>query len=118
MTRSNTYFIDIDGTILKHKGSGASWQWLSQAEVLPGAVNFLNDLEAGGHHIVLVTGRPEHYRSTLVKELANHGIVYHQLVMGITSGTRIVINDQKPSGEKSCMSFSVPRNSNLMETMS
>lgn len=118
MSRPSTYFIDIDGTILEHKGSGASWQWLSDAKALPGAVQFLNDLESLGHHIVLVTGRPEHYRSTLVKLLANHGIVYHQLVMGITSGMRIIINDRKPDMPESCIAFSIPRNGDLTEAMS
>jgi hypothetical protein len=65
-----------------------------------------------GAHIVLVTARPEVFRELLVKSLHAHGLVYHQLVMGVTSGERVLVNDQKLSG-KAATAIEMTRNSNI-----
>ena len=38
------------------------------------------------------------------------GIIYDELIMGLSNGERIIINDKKPDGTETCRSFSPARN--------
>lgn len=112
--KPRTYFIDIDGCVLRQCSDGPMKQWFTNYEVLPGSREYLNQLEMEGHHIVLVTARPEHSREWLMHMLANLCIVYHQLVMGITSGHRYLINDEKPSSQElTAYAITIPRNKGI-----
>jgi len=44
--------------------------------------------------IVLVTARPETYREETMKQLVKAGVCFHQLVMGVTNGMRVLIDDK------------------------
>jgi uncharacterized HAD superfamily protein len=91
-----TLFIDIDGTLVRHKGN-LSNVYLEEPELLPGVIDKLNKWNADGHKIILTTGRPESMRKITNEQLEKFGIFYDQLIMGLTRGERIVINDKKPS---------------------
>ena len=73
----------------------------------------LDEMEKEGHHIILMTARPESLRQELESCLRHHGIFWHQLIMGVTSGMRIVINDMKPDNEVSCQAWCILRNRGL-----
>jgi ribonucleotide monophosphatase NagD (HAD superfamily) len=112
--KPKTYLIDIDGTLFLHLGEGATIQWSAYPIVLPGVHEFLDQIEAEGAHIVLVTARPECCRAKLVEHLAKENIYYHQLLMGVTSGQRVLINDAKPGrADRSAVSVVVERNAGL-----
>jgi len=88
-----TIFVDLDGCIIK---GAAPRAWQLPFELLPGVhETFMRWWEAGSH-IVIVTGRLECARAWTEGELARLGIFYHQLVMGVGSGTRYLVNDTKP----------------------
>ena len=91
-----TLFIDIDGTLVKHKGN-LSNIYLEEPELLPGVIDKLNKWNSDGHKIILTTGRPESMRKITNEQLEKFGIFYDQLIMGLTRGERIIINDIKPS---------------------
>ena len=93
-----TIFLDIDGCIFRHKGN-LSTQILQTPELLPGVVEKLNEWEAEGHKIILVTGRKESMRKLTEDQLLKHGIFYDQLIMGLNRGERILINDRKPDND-------------------
>lgn len=112
--RGNTYFIDIDGTILEHKEKGAAEQWYGKSKVIEGSRERLSQLEHEGHHIVLVTARPQSMRYQLEDELKALRIVFHQLVCGITAGTRYLINDAKPGDGNTAVAITVPRNEGIV----
>jgi hypothetical protein len=97
--RPKTIFCDIDGTLVEHSTPFESANPNYKMILLPGVREQLYQWEIQGYHIVLTTGRRECARETTVKQLAEVGIVYDQLVMGITGGERVLINDSKPGLE-------------------
>jgi ribonucleotide monophosphatase NagD (HAD superfamily) len=113
MPKRKTVIIDLDGTIFKHRGQGATKQYYSSREVLPGVHEFLDKLEREEACIVLMTACPEGLRGVLENELMNADIVYNQLVMGVSSGERIVINDAKADGSPSARALTIIRNVGL-----
>ena len=89
-----TVFCDIDGTLIKHDDHSTCD--LDNAELLSGVKN-LKTWKDDDHKIILTTARSEKTRSDVVKFLEKLGIVYDELIMGLPSGPRVVINDRKPS---------------------
>jgi dTDP-glucose pyrophosphorylase len=94
-----TIFFDLDGTLVEHDaskslGSGnyGRLKFLSVSTVLE-----LNRLYVAGNKIILATARLESSRRLLESELMENGVMYDQLIMGISGGARILINDTKPS---------------------
>ena len=71
---------------------------ISQPEVLPGAVTKINEWEVNGHKIILTTGRRESLRAETEKQLQSFGIPYDILLMGVSSGHRVLINDKNHIG--------------------
>ena len=66
--------------------------------LLPYTQQFVNKLSEDGHFIILTTARWESQRPQTVEMLEEFNFKYHQLIMGIGSGERIVVNDIKPVG--------------------
>ena len=109
---SKTYFIDIDGTILRHRGSLTSIL-LDFGEVLPNVIQKLNDWAIRGDRIIITTARPESMRQHTINELEYNGIFYDQLIMGLNHGPRVVINDAKSEYEEMAIGITVDRNKGL-----
>jgi hydroxymethylpyrimidine pyrophosphatase-like HAD family hydrolase len=108
-----TIFLDIDGCIFKHKGN-LSTQIKNISELLPGVLEKLNEWEAAGHKIILVTGRKESMRKLTEEQLTSAGVFYDQLIMGVNRGQRILINDLKPdTGEITAVAIQLIRNEGL-----
>ncbi len=86
-----TIFSDIDGTLIEQ----VRFEDLNPNVVtlLPGVKEKMTEWVNEGHYIVLTTARPEHLREITVNQMANAGIRYHQLVMGIGREERILINN-------------------------
>jgi trehalose-6-phosphatase len=94
MIKHPTYFVDIDGTLIKYRP-------FDQIETLaPEAITSVLDLIKSkyeeGAHIVITTARPSELELFTKQELEKIGVNYHQLVMGIGRGTRYIINDKDP----------------------
>ena len=112
-TRPKTIFIDIDGTIFYHYGTQKD-QIVRTPMVLSGVHDALHKWEKAGHHIVLTTARKEGSRKLTEIQLEQAGIVYDQLVMGITGGVRVLINDLKKDSEHpTAIGLCVPKNEGL-----
>ncbi len=112
--RPKSLFLDLDGTLLEHPGS-LSAILTSPHRVLPGVMTKLNKWNAQGHRIILTTGRPESMRRFTEEQLQVLGIFYDQLVMGITGGERVLINDRKPSGQDTAKAINIDRNVGLLK---
>jgi hypothetical protein len=90
------YFVDIDGTIVRHGTN----------EFLPGALDWLQGLCAAGSDIVFTTrrgcefvGHPiysEQGLSLLLNDLYIRGIKWHSVVKNIGS-PRVIVNDEECS---------------------
>ena len=94
MIKHPTYFIDIDGTLIKYR----SFQEIrtTEPEAITSVLDFIKTKYEEGSHIVITTARPEDLRIHTIRELSFLELPYHQLVMGIGRGTRYVINDRDP----------------------
>ena len=93
--RPKTIFCDIDGTLVKHMMPSEATNPNSKMEVLPGTIEKLLEWERSGYHVILTTGRRLCMKDQTIKQLADAGIVYDQIIMGFGGGERILINDRK-----------------------
>lgn len=91
--KPRTLFVDIDGTIFRHNHV-ISETYANEPILLPGVLKKFNEWDSQGHKIILVTARKESTRAITEKHLQSLGLAYDQLIMGVTSGPRIVINDK------------------------
>jgi|TARA_B100001778_G_scaffold59196_1_gene45963 hydroxymethylpyrimidine pyrophosphatase-like HAD family hydrolase len=97
--RPKTIFCDIDGTLVKHLAPCHTSKPSHKMELLPGTLEKLEEWDIKGYNLILTTGRKESCRKMLEKQLAEVGIMYDMLIMGIGGGVRVVINDLKPYGD-------------------
>jgi NDP-sugar pyrophosphorylase family protein len=91
--KPKTIFCDIDGTIIKH-AHRFSHIGVEEAEALSGVLDKFNEWDTRGHTIVLTTARKESARTMTEIQLSKLGFCWDYLIMGVTSGERILINDK------------------------
>jgi hypothetical protein len=89
----HTWFLDLDGTLVKHNGHLTD----GQDSLLPGAEALLVQIPADDL-VVIVTSRAEAYREATEQFLADRRIRYDHIIFDAPFGERIVVNDAKPSG--------------------
>lgn len=91
--KPKTIFCDLDGTILKHVHRYSDINSL-EAELLEGVISKFNEWDSIGHKIILTTARKESARDVTEFHLHKLGVPYDYILMGITSGVRVLINDK------------------------
>lgn len=91
-----TVLLDIDGTLVYHQKN--LHNMMDKFDVIPGTIEKFLEWRSKDYYIILTTARPEGIRSCLEKQLHSAGLFYDQLIMGLPTGCRTVINDRKPSG--------------------
>ena len=108
-----TIFCDLDGTVIVHEDSPTTMG----IKVLDGVVPKLKEWKEEGYYIVLSTARNSLNREYLVSQLLRNNIVYDELIMDLSSGPRVVINDRKPSEflRPSARAFEVKRNEGILD---
>jgi quercetin dioxygenase-like cupin family protein len=99
MEAPKTIFCDIDGTLLKHFGN-INDNIHNEPIILNNVLETIHTWEKSNYKIILTTGRKECLRKITEEQLLKVGIVYDLLIMGITNGDRILINDKKLDGIK------------------
>lgn len=97
--KPKTLFIDLDGTILRHLHRFSAIP-LYAPDLLKGVVEKIDAWDSAGHRIILCTARKESARKMTEKHLRSLGLCWDQLVMGLTSGPRILINDKLTAAAK------------------
>lgn len=108
MIKKCTIFCDIDGTIFEYR-KFETYQ-TSSPTIVENVKQRLLKANEEGHCIVLTTARPEYLRDHTLIELQMANIPFHQLVMGIERGTRILINDMENPEEKRAYGINLLRN--------
>lgn len=94
----HTFLLDIDGCILKHQGTIS--RMITELPVATKeAIEAIDHLISKGHIIILTTGRPASCKKQTKKQLRLLGISYHQLVMGVGIGARVIVNDLRPGDD-------------------
>ena len=109
-TAPKTVFCDIDGTLLLHKGDIVK-NITEEPVILEKVIDTIKQWEKLNYKIILTTGRKECTRKQTEQQLCELTIVYDSLIMGITNGNRIIINDKKTNGvENTCYAINLVRN--------
>lgn len=113
--RPKTLIVDIDGVIVRHNGN-LSTQITVSPTLLPGSLDKLNEWNAKNYYIILLTGRKESMRAQTERDLSALGVFYDQLVMGVTNGQRVIINDLKTdSQEPTALAINLERNKGMTD---
>jgi ribonucleotide monophosphatase NagD (HAD superfamily) len=98
--RPAAFLIDIDGVIFAQKN-----RWQSgnhpinlnvETDLIESSRDQINACYTRGDRILLVTARPLAYRRETEAQLNKAGVLYHQLIMSLPTGKRILVNDRKP----------------------
>ncbi len=95
--KHSTYFVDVDGVILKNSGKLGKVNWSNNRVTIEENVRTLVGLQKDGAQIVITTSRTEAYRKDLEKILADAGLVPHAIIMGLHHSARVIINDFAPT---------------------
>jgi len=112
--RPVTIFCDIDGTLVTHAKPTDSQKPTHKLNLLEGTIEKILEWDKLGYNIILTTGRKESLRKVTKTQLAEAGIIYDQLIMGIGGGKRYLINDRKPYGtEDYAVAINLDRNSGI-----
>jgi hydroxymethylpyrimidine pyrophosphatase-like HAD family hydrolase len=105
----HTWFIDLDGTVLLHNAHLSG-----QDELLPGVKEFWNQIPQEDF-IVITTGRSTAYKKSTLKFLKEHNLRFNAALFELPLGERIIINDIKPAGLKTAISWNVERNQGFIK---
>jgi len=112
--RPTTIFCDIDGTLVIHSKPTESQLPTHKLDLLEGTIEKILEWDKLGYNIILTTGRKESLRKVTEQQLAEVGIIYDQLIMGIGGGKRYIINDKKPYGtENYAFAINLERNKGI-----
>ena len=102
---NKTWFIDIDGTIVKHSSndqidqaiiSDGDKSYLME-EPIKGSVEFLKNIPKDDT-IILTTARDKKHKQHTLKMLDHFQIRYDKVMFDLRSGPRYLVNDIKPVG--------------------
>ena len=114
--RYRTYFIDVDGIIMKNSGKYGKVNWYNNNTFLEENVETIKKLQNAGGQIVITTSRPEEFRKDLEQLLNSVGIKPYAILMGMNHAARVVINDFAPTNPyPSGIAITLPRNANIKE---
>ena len=106
---SHTWFIDIDGTILKHNGYLID----KKDTILKGVKKFFKKIPKKDK-IILITSRKKNILKKTILFLKKNNIRFDQVIFDLPYGERILINDIKPKNNlKTVISINVKRNEGL-----
>ncbi len=96
--KNPTFFVDIDGTLVQYR----KFNELSTSVLTPiqEVIEVINQYYDEGAVIVITTARPSSYELFTKQELEKIGVKYHQLVMDLGRGTRVILNDKDPENEQ------------------
>lgn len=97
--KPKTIFCDLDGTILKHCHRFSDLH-VSNPEILPGVNAKFNEWDSKGYKIILTTARKESAREMTEAHLKQMGLCWDHLIMGVSSGVRVLINDKLRDADK------------------
>ena len=112
--RPVTIFCDIDGTLVTHSKPTIAQSPKHKLTLLEGTLEKLLEWDRLGYRIILTTGRKESLRKVTKNQLAEVGIIYDLLIMGIGGGKRYLINDKKPNGtENYAVAVNLDRNNGI-----
>lgn len=79
------FLIDIDGTICEDIPNEEAHR-MENADIYPGALEYVNSIYQLGHHVYFFTSRTEELRKITTVWLDRNGFKYHGIIMGKPRG--------------------------------
>lgn len=114
--KCRTYFIDVDGVILKNCGKYGKVNWCNNTEAIESNVKAILKLQNDGAQIIITTARTKELKKGLEKILKDLGIKPYAVLTGMNHSTRVIINDFAPTNPyPSGVAITFPRNANLQD---
>jgi uncharacterized HAD superfamily protein len=108
-----TYFIDIDGTIVPNLTISDLEKYIHVPnyiqDLLPGVKKFFETLY-NNDVVIFTTARGSQYKELTERTLRHHRIKYHQLIMDLPIGQRVLINDSVNMLYQKAIAINVLRN--------
>lgn len=105
---NGTVLSDVDGCIFYHSENMHEIT-VNEPRLLPGVIEKLIEWRDAGYYIILTTARTQGSRLTTEAQLDKMGVFYDQLVMGLPTGPRVLINDIKPDGTLTAKAINLVR---------
>ncbi len=116
-----TIIIDLDGVLIRHDSGHNSKKKIFTYPAIPikKNVDLIKKEYDSGSCIIVMSARPNDEISNVENELKRNKIFYHQLILGVASGSRIVINDMKKNHPniKTAIAIETVRNSSIKNTI-
>ena len=111
---NKTYFIDVDGTIVKHVSNEdldniLETNQLFEEILLPGVHQLWSQFQPEDK-IIITTARRESHRVLTEKIFSSNNLRFDSMIMDLPSGPRILINDTPDSLYKKAIAINVKRN--------
>lgn len=111
-----TYFVDVDGVLLRNCGKYGSKNWSNNNELLEENIETIKTLQQKGAQIIITTSRTEEYRESLEELFSKNGIKPYAILMGMNHAARVVINDFAPTNPyPSGIAITIPRNASIKD---
>ncbi len=82
MEEKVVFMLDLDGTVWEDIPNEEAAERTLEAEVFPGAVDWITKRYNEGHRICFFTARWEKLREVTEAKLKQIGLPYHELIMG------------------------------------
>jgi len=93
MIKYPTYFVDIDGTLVKYR----KFTEINEVPLTPiqSVIDKVNNEYDNGAHIVITTARPVEFELFTKQELEKIGVKYHQLILAAAQDMLLMIETQR-----------------------
>jgi hypothetical protein len=107
INQPKTWFIDLDGTLVVHNGYKNGGDVL-----LDGVKEFFENLPKEDF-VIITTSRDVNFKIQTVDFLKKNNIRFNDIIFGLPTGERVLINDKKPDGTITSFSLNINRNGGL-----
>jgi len=108
---SHTWFIDLDGSIVKHNGYIVD----KEDSLLDGVSVFFKNIPTKDI-IIITTSRKKKFKKKTIEFLKKNKIPFNEIMFDLPYGERILINDIKPNQKlKTSISINLKRNYGLLK---
>ena len=106
---SKTYFIDIDGTIVKHLTYGQLDDPNIDDTLLPGVLELWNSFDEKDI-IIITTARLQRHEEFTKRIFHKFNLRYNKMLFDLNSGPRILINDTPDITFPKAIAINIKRN--------
>lgn len=103
-----TWLLDFDGTLVEHKS-----YFSKEDTILPKTIDFFNKVIKEDDYVIITTARPSNHKERIVNFLNNNSLRFDEVICGLPTGPRILINDKKTDGTKTAYSFNLERDKGI-----